>query len=565
MDAALSARWAFGLALLAVMALAGGELLPTWGERLVGIGGVDHPGTIWTAWALRDALAARDLGRLLHTPWFFHPWGQDLYRHTGLNLLDALIALPFGTGAAGGNAAAGALVGLNGLAAWLAARWLGAAPAVARWAGLAVAVAPFPLYELVEGRPTQALLAPALLAVAAWARLEGGEGRGWVAGGLLALTGYGYWFYGLVGALAAAVLLVGPRWREAGRGLGVAAALVLPLAGPLLLASLRGEVPGMGALDREARLLLHAWQPLVGASGYFTAESFVPTQHALPLGMLAAAWALRRRPLAWALGALLLVLATGPWLLVGDRVLPEPLYHGLAALLPPLERWWHPARTLGIVTAALGVGLARLGPRAVAGVSALTLLQSVLAGLLPLPTWDPSPPAGYRCLAAGDDGGALVELPWTATPTSLAWQPLHRRPILGGMWATDPAFQPPEAPRLRAEDPLLSGLLPRARGAVAPVGDPAGLLALGYRWVVLRRDELPAGEGATARALRRQADAALRDALGPPAWDDARTTIWSLDGAPLPCAADPPPPDPIPGTQADRRRVKALGVRAAHR
>lgn len=547
--------------MLVLAGFAAWEVGPVFRERLVGVGGVDHPGTLWTWAAFADAVAAGDPGRLVHTPWFFHPWGQALYHHTGLNLVDAALALPFGGSVAGLNLATLLVLVLNGVGGGMAARSLGAAPGAAAWAGLALALAPYPLYELVEGRPTQALVGVLPLAAAAWVRVARGEGRVVVAGLLLALAGYGYWYYGLVlGLLGSVALPVGGRRGAA--VLGVAALAVAPAVGPLLGELARGGVPGLGATAADAAFLLHSFQPLAGGTGYFDGERFVLTQHALPLALtLGAAWAWRRRPGVLAAGVGVLLLSVGPWLLVGETRLPEPLYRGLAAVVLPLERWWHPARALGVYTALAVLALPALGPRARGLVVAVTLYESVRAGLLPLPTWDPRPPAGYRCLAAGDDGGALLELPWAASPTSLAWGRAHGRPISGGMWETEPDFQPVGSVRFRGGDPFVSGLLARSRGLEAPVGDPAPAVELGYRYVVLRRDELPREEAGAARAVRRRVEAGLRDALGAPAWEDARTVVWPLGGTPLPCLADPPVPDLEPGELADRRRVRDLGAR----
>jgi hypothetical protein len=558
--------------------------------RFLGIGGVDHHGTLWTWWALRDAVAAGDGSRLVHTPWFFHPYGQALYRHTGANLVDAalgLLAAPLGR-VAGHDAALLLVLALNGLGGWLGARRLGLArPGLA---GLALLVSPWPLYELAEGRPTQALVACAPLYVAEVGRLARGRrgegalvaprdapGRGawWRAGAWLAALGYCYWFHALFAGLATLAWLgweALPGRREPSIdlrhvlvGLGgaalVAAALATPVAGPLVRESVAGLAPGLMDLADPRGILLTSFQPRWWAVGYLDEHALVLTQRALPWTALpVAVWVAWREPgrrgLVLAAG-LAVVLATGPVLLLPGRVLPEPLYVALAELLPPLRRLWQPARFLAVPAVLLALWAAT-GRRGVLVVVALAL-EATLDGLLPLPTWDAAVPAGYRCLAAGSDGGALIELPWASSPRHLGWQPVHGRPMLGGMWEVVPAFQPPEAVALR-EDPFVAGLIALGRGMDATPGDPGPAGALGYRFVVLQRDELPRGETAPIRQRRRHVEQRLRAALGEPLWDDARTVVWSPWGAPSPCRDAPPAPDRAPGEVLRDRAVVVLGT-----
>ena len=573
----------WGWLLLAALLLCW-QVGPMLGTHLIGIGGVDHFGTLWFHDQVWETLRQGD--PRLWSGAQYHPWGVDLLGHTGANILDALLALPFRAvfgRLLGHNLFLLAILVANGLAALPLARASTPDRGAASLAALLFGLCPFALYELAEGRPTQALIAgfPLLL----WAL---GAGR-WALGGIiLGLLGYQYWFYGLFGGLA--VVIHGAfsgRARLRGHlGLLLAAGLLVsPVALPLLLRAAGGTVPGLIDLGGSGlplrsvegdAMLLYSWQPLSGV-GLLGADALRivqwPLGPLLPLfGLLWVAIARRRGPLL-AVALLAGILAIGPVLLLGGAH-EEPLYRGLLALLPPLRRLWHPARALallsavGVVWAASGLGWirARRGGWLAAAIPLVALWALWARGLAPLPAWDPTPPAAVHCLAQGEDGGALIELPFGGSQEHLAWQGLHHRPILGGMLEGLPAFQPEEAVALRREDPFLSGILDRARGIDAPVGDPAAVRALGYRWVLLQKDALPPEAGSPPeRARRRAILRGLAAALGEPLWEDARGSLWSLDGEGSPCVGSEPAPDAVPRAAlpgVEERFVRELGSRS---
>jgi hypothetical protein len=125
-----------------------------------------------------------------------------------------------------------------------------------------------------------------------------------------------------------------------------------------------------------------------------------------------------------------------------------------------------------------------------------------------------------------------------------------------------PQFQPVDAIAFRTGDPFVSELLLEGRGgnrgSALPVASQIAR-ELGYRFVVLQKDELPRGDTLGTRARRKQVEAALAELLGEPAWNDDRTAIWAPWDDPLPCADDPPPPDDHPGEALRDRRVQELG------
>jgi hypothetical protein len=189
--------------------------------------------------------------------------------------------------------------------------------------------------------------------------------------------------------------------------------------------------------------------------------------------------------------------------------------------------------------------------------------------LAPFPTWDATVPAGYRCLAQGDDQ-ALIELPYSWTQGHLYYQTLHGRPVLGGMLENNRVFTPPASVTLRTENTFLHAILGVATLQTDDFGwtlaDRVALHDLGFGFVVFQKDAYQdsnaagADKAATARRahLRRTKDD-LGQLLGDPLYDDARITIFAPWGDPLPCDGSPPEPDLRPGVgEALRHTILSL-------
>ena len=157
-------KWLGPVLVLVLVAAWLGPALPRLGSHLLGVEYVDHYGTQWFYWYAGQVLSgAQSIG---HTDLFFYPWGKDIYGHTGSNLVDAFLAWPLLKllgNVAGYNVFVVVIVATN---LWGAARLAGrfTDSALARWtAGALFALQPYVVNELVEGRPTQALLLFALL------------------------------------------------------------------------------------------------------------------------------------------------------------------------------------------------------------------------------------------------------------------------------------------------------------------------------------------------------------------------------------------------------------------
>ncbi len=568
-----------------------GPGLGTLGERFFGIEEVDYFGTLWFYDFAANALAQgawRDPVAFGHTDLFFHPWGKDVFLHTGANVLDAVVAAPLwlALGAVlGFNAWTLLVVGTNAAGLAWAARPL-VPDAGARWlAGLLFALSPFCLYELAEGRPTQGILVGVALFVGLL--LRGGWWRSAAAGCVLALVAYQYWYYAFFcGLLALGHGLWGLRPARIAQhtlAAGVAFVLVAPVALPLAAAAADGSAPGLldtnlwtassvKALTVQGHeVALMVFQPWLRQSGFSLHEDgvqrFIGHQRQLSwvLLVLVGVWFVRPgrlpRGLAAACAVPLLIVAMGPLVVVGDGFFVNQPYKALAEALPFARRLWWPGRALGpvMVVGALvaAVALHRLGWLRWVVVAAWGADLNA-SGLAPMPTWDASIPAGYRCLADGPEG-ALIELPYGWTQAHLWYQTAHGRPILGGMLERNPVFQPEEATALRVENTLIASLVSETGGARAPEvitqDDVQQVYDLGYRYVVLQLDAMFAGNNASPRFQQarrtqlRRARYGLQSQLGAPVYADERTLIFAPFGDPRPCAAIDEDEEPRAGTR----------------
>ena len=240
-------------------------IAPRWSTHFIGIDEVDHFGTQWFYWLVHRAMFAAEgdgLASLAHTEMVFFPYGKDIYGHTGANILDAIVAAPLRSwlgpvlsynifivlGMCFNGWAFSRLASeftTDRLVLWVSSAWF--------------ACSPFIVFEVVEGRPTQAIVGVLCLFLRSLWRStpQGRWGSAVAAGLLLALAGYQYWFYAFFGGLAA---LAHGLWcwasppdgtRRAGvigRHALIAAVALLaawPGAGALAMGASGGEVPGL--------------------------------------------------------------------------------------------------------------------------------------------------------------------------------------------------------------------------------------------------------------------------------------------------------------------------------
>lgn len=617
----LQAAAAWSVVGVALWGLLLAPVLLLLGDELLGIPHFDAHGTWWFYWYTERVLL--DGASVLHTDLFFYPWGKDIYGDTGANMLDAVLAVPFRVAlgpVAGFNLFALLGMLLSGLAIGWLARALTADPVGVGAAAALGSVTPFALVELVEGRPTQALLVLPALALGSMLRLAERRSLGLAIGGglALALCGYQYWFYGVFLGMAGLVLVVccvaaGPdRWalvRQTGLLLGIALLLVLPGALPMLRSASDGAVTGMFdpaewglAWQRfvtvdGSEVALYLWQPLRGAAGFMHQhgggqEVFLGTARYTPIATALAAgvglWRLRRGPRARVLllGLLAVLLATGPVILVADLILPNPPYLLLVHVVPVFQRLWWPGRAY-VLLAMLGPALVAVAVAAAGRwrwLATLAIVVGVAAQLVhddlaPVETWRPDPPAAVSCLAEGPPG-ALISLPDAYAQEQLLHQSVHGRPTLGGM---NIMLTPPQSQALQADNSFVAALLrlAAASGPFQPaidVADRQAALDLGFRYVAISWEayDLPGTGGGRLQPdeARRNVRRGLLNVLGQPVWDDPRMTLWDLRGQGSPCEGSGLLPDtervsrselpsrlPLDLDQKDQR-LRRLGQRA---
>ena len=572
-----------------------GPALPRLGEEFLGIEYVDHYGTQWFYWFVEER--ARNGANSDHTTLFFFPWGKDIYAHTGTNVLDAWMAVPFRMllgHVLGYNVFVLVMLAVSGVAFWWLAREATDDRLAAGIATLLFTLSPFVLFETGEGRPTQSILLFVVLFLLFTLRTA--RKTGWIApvlaGLMLALAGYQYWYYAFFGGM---VCLAHGLWHTArphpdggsGRStlarhaLIAAVALAITLPGGWALiemtASSSSEVPGLLATENwsltktrpitreDLTIGLQLWQPLRMWAGFFLQDSdgterFLEMAVVIPwmgLPLIAlAAW----RPQKLSRGAFLAMVITatfiamGPAILIGQTILPNAPFIALIKSVGFLQRLWWPGRAVAFIAIfvcmAVAAVLGGLAHRKRIQVAVALLLCGLWAGelkrgdVMPYPTWDATIPAGFRCLATGPEG-AVIELPYSWTQAHLYYQLAHGRPIMGGMLENNETFTPPEFTTLKKENAFLGDLLALTRmdniALKADEADLAELHDLGYRYILLQKDAFYFENNASRlmdnamrtrlRAMKKQ----IQRAIGSPVYEDARVSIYAPWGDPSPC------------------------------
>lgn len=587
------ARWFVTLLCVLLVAAVFGPALPRLHSHLLGIEYVDHYGTQWFYWFVENQL--RNGEGMGWTDLYFYPWGKDIFLHTGANVLDGYLAMPF-------RVLLGPTLGYN---VFVLLGLVLSALAFAKLAGeftedrLAVALSsvlfvlsPFVMFEMLEGRPTQAILVFPVLFLLFVFRSGSRTGLRWpvLAGIALALCGYQYWFYAFFGGMVCMGHGVvrfarpppdsGGRWRQLGRHALIAAValgLTLPAALPLLMAQ-GSDVPGLLDVERWSLLAsppitvedqtigLFLWQPFRRFAGFYVIE-MGPKERLLAQAILVpfTSWlalvAYLRRPGrlprgVWIAMALVsITLAMGPIVILHKWVLPNPFFVWLVKSAGFMQRLWWPARAVvylvilfGLVNTMVLAWAGRKGRRwqvgVATGLSVLWGVELYQANVLPYPAWDATIPAGYRCLASGPPG-AIMELPYSWTQAHLYYQSVHGRPLMGGMLENNPVFTPPEFNELKDNNAFVSNLFAAAK---LTVREPEWtdeefqeVYDLGYRYVVVQKDafvhkgKAPGLVDNVLRLRMRNLHKLMRKELGAAVYDDARVAIYSPWGAEPPC------------------------------
>ncbi len=506
--------------------------------------------------------AALAAGRFdLSDPAQFFPVGTPLLQMHGGNVLEMVVsgvARAFAPFPAWLSIGALAWIPLNllaflplGLRLW--ARPIPALAGAATWA-----MSPVALHQIAAGRLTQVALVGLPLAVLGLLDVaERGGRRAWVTAGLgMALTGVGYWFSAVFLCFVAPLFLVHGT-RE--RGLR-ATVLDLGRAGATCLAAISPWLVGLGWPR-----LTGQWTPTPRLDGRFLSPVFSDALQLageqpdglvgwLPVAVAAGALATlvlgRRRGLWVGAAGICVVFALGPAQdIAGTRWL-LPSYPFWRAV-PGLDRMVHPDRWLGVGALFLAVlavdGLARR-PGWQAWLTALVPLglvaQILSAGIAPLDRWVCDPPDIWRAVAARPEAGAIAVVPIFESHETCAWQPLHERPLLGGMGEFHAGNMPDAYRDYIGSSPLLVDLWALGKHHERPAkpfqADLDRLRQDGFDTIVLDRaawDDWP-------RRVRDPVQA-LSDALGPPVIQTSDGAAWLLPESGR--AGGPAGPDPKAG------------------
>ncbi len=552
-------------------------LLPVLGDpttRAIGHPANDVWNHVWGYWWVFESLLQ---GRPpMHTDLLAWPEGGSLwFIDTFGALLTAPVQALWGPVAAYNGAVAFQIwlcgVGTYALAWRATGSWPGALVA-----GLAFMTAPHLLGQAYNGisETTAAGWMALALAAVLWALESPSARRGAAAGALLGLAGVANWYYGLFGALFAAMLVAHWGWRrrdvlraEPGRvaatGLVGAVAMAAVVLGPFLLfqSSMRAED---ALVTRKPEfvwmtLILHNMTDLVSLlrPGHHYSpdlkEKFdedlivvVYLGHALIWPALASVALstprMRSRLIPWLVGAALFtVLSLGPYLFVGGQYVAWGRYWvGLPFLflfdhVPGFSSVSHAYRFVVGATLALCLllaytvrGLQRTRPHAWALIGLLAALR-VVESMALSPAVMPVPATlveTHPVYAELDEGAVLdlpVGVPVLARARYSAAQLVHGQPIPYSL--NDPT--PPFVYRNRLGQYLIE--LERSRVAFAPLELPAldlvlgreQLVAEGLRWIVLHREELPPEQFAKI--------ADFLDLVATPVFEDDQLRLYRLD------------------------------------
>ena len=536
--------------------------------------GVDAFGSHWFYWWMRVCI--EHLGDPSSTNLFFFPLGKSHFEHTGNNLVDATLSVPFqwifGPTLYQPLFVVVLLLGnaltFRAFALELLGEGWGRFAATLLWC-----VNPYVLFELTAGRPTQAFLWFPPLVLLFFLKAAREPEQAWRHGAwmgvAMACTGWSYWFNAYFVGFALLVLVV-PTWREAPRreltlygwalGAVLAGLLALPALLPMVEAAGVGAVPGLaaGPVDNNVAESLHG----IGKMELEGAPLLLQPGWILGAGaaLLARGWSVRGGRGRWIAAAVLLfVLGLGPSIEVGGTVVSSPLYALLREHLPFFRRLWFPYRTTAIVmlllTPLLGawIGSTRWPRSLLAGVVATTLAGTAASGTWPFNTHDARAPT--LLVDAAQHGGAMIFLPFRVQHDAVMWQTELGVPMLGGMGESASALWP-----RGYKDLLGNGFLRGLRAAVTPGATRVEPLSharttlerMGYRWVVLRpsifqaeiRRRAGAGEHLPTYGVATVAACeAVSGRIGtPPVGVDGDAVLWDLAGrytAPAAHAWDP--------------------------
>ncbi len=535
--------------------------------RVVG-DGVDLSGTLWHYWWMARCIATGQDPRT--TDLMYYPLGKDLFAANGSNLVDALASVPLQwlLGPIDSQAwfVAGVLL-LNAATFRPLARHVLGSPLAVVVATLAWQLNPYVLFELADGRITQAMLPFVPLALLFFLRCLGPQGTRWdgvLAGFFTAAQAWTYWFMGWFLAAAFAWLVVHRLWRATDRRavlgrVAVAGGVCLVLVAVPALSMFQAlEVPGPLNPDTTGPPGRRAHKAVTGQVGsipFLGPGPWMLDMPAMALGVILWLFVGPERARWGGVLGMLVWLGIGPSVALGPAfpVVQMWPYQAAMEVLPFFDRLWFPPRAMSVgmvpVVLAIGFVVRHVERRRVIWAQGIAVAWCLLAfvglqqlRLFPLTSKEVVIPETVRWMGE-QPPGAIIHLPFALNQRYLVWQLEVPLPHLGGLGESSPLHWPKDYWSRIEADPL-RGLLEAARlpGLASDWQQEEHgqfLRAEGFRWVVFHKDRgamdvrsLPEPPGGwTFTAIDQALDqlmAQLSKMLGPPIAVEGNLVTWDL-------------------------------------
>lgn len=512
--------------------------------------GVDLYGTIWFYdWIYESIQTGRNPS---HTDMFFYPYGKDIFGHTGNNFLDAILAIPFM-----------ALFGfplyqpifyacillVNALAFRKLAHALFDSFHARLGTTILVLLSPYVLTELIQGRPTQALLCFSILSMHYFLQM--------VRSGLIvdavkcgfcaALQGWMYWyggyFLGIVLVVFSLVNWNAKHWKIYTTALITCLLCISPGVITMIWHMSSTQIPGLYEKEWNdwsipimdpnysrsylvGYLLHEPW----GMKMFGLASLSIPTMFAL--------WFARKHWFWWVALIISLLVATGPMYVVGGEVQPFYHYIFLYKTLPFFSRLWFPYRmvSLSILLAIIGIGLMMNQLRGKWAWS-IWMIVVVHIGLqsqtfcVPMLSHAWEEPQVYKEMKK--EPGGVIELPIGFVRRSILWQSQHDLPTFGGMGENMPIFMPQEH-RMRLKSSFFRYLRKLHSFPEKKRKPPSIQYALdqGFRYVTLDMSVVQGdyrNRFADADEKKKHMLLRLQELLGKPSFIEGPLWVWDLE------------------------------------
>lgn len=481
-------------------------------------------------------------------PDMYYPEGIDVFKYTGGNLLDAVLALPLIALFQGAfdylDVLSLCIILANGIAMQALLGRLQITGPIAWGSAALFATNPFVVQELGAGRPTQALLA--FIPLALWGLWDLGQTTSslWrsalLFGSMTALAGMTYWFslwFMVIGALPVALALLYRSQRRGwfllglGAAIGICILLCLPFLWAMYQELQQGPLVRMGEAD---------WRRNPQAQELRLGDALKMVGHISWIaGILLA---LRRRDSwPWLIGGLSCVLVAAGFCF--KEGVPNPFWIIPYSYFPFFRRLAFPDRIMGmafgLLSIAAALGAQRLAPRWGLVVLIMALLE-IGSQRHPSQSLWPDETLSAQIIA---DPGPVIQLPCGLGASQMVWQIRHGAPIFGGMLERIPQTWPLSFNE-RVWNPFIESLcMAPLNVSVAYTLQQQQVITKDFRWALLDKTLRPPIFSSTPYTGQ-SAEQAMIALLGPPVLSSSEGALWDLH-RPLPASpiSDPQNPD----------------------